>query len=605
MCGIVGAIGPVPPHVVRHMNLSQTHRGPDDSGYFKDSRYDVQLAMTRLAILDSPGGHQPMTSEDGGVTVVFNGEIFNAGELRVNLERRGVRFRSSHSDTEVLLNLYIHFGHEMLTLIKGMFAFIFFDKRIGEVFGAVDHSGIKPLYWAKAGRCHYFSSELKAIVAVDNVSRDIDFQALSDYLSFQFVSAPATILRDVRKLPPGSQFRLSLETGEFELEKYWSPSYSSTSVDDAGALAGDVRRVLSNAVERWLLSDREVGFSLSGGIDSSILVALGAQVSGRQVKTFSLGFSDSPEIDETDLARLVSLRWGTEHHEIILSDEELLSHIGDMVYSLDEPYGGGLPSWFVYKLMSERDVSVAITGTGGDELFGNYGKWLPFESNLAAARKLMVEFHRGASPADLVKFPVALRYHMYFRDSEKKQFLHPEIRGMTTPSEVAIEEALSASRNLSLRDSFARLDFERQLPSEFLHAADRFSMAHSIEARTPFLDQDFVDLILGIPSTHRTNGHSLKKLLIDSSSDLLPLEVLNRPKRGFVLPQTKWLRGALRVDAERLLGEEYLSKQGFFSPKIWSRLARPLLDGKTSYSGKLWTLLMFQYWYEYVYTGGQ
>jgi asparagine synthase (glutamine-hydrolysing) len=599
VCGIVGFTGPPDDALLGAMNARQRHRGPDDAGDYFDEPDGVSLAMRRLSILDIAGGHQPMTSADGAFTIVFNGEIMNAPELRRGLEREGARFQSDHSDTEVLLQLYARDGERMLESLNGMFAFVIHDRRRRLLFAARDHFGIKPLYYAFDGARFAFASELKSLALVPWVDRDLSLEALSHYLSFQCVPAPLTIYRGASKLPAAHSFVLDLEHRSLRIARYWKPPAGAApdvphSPQELTAL---VRSGLDQAVSRWMLSDVPVACSLSGGIDSSAILGLMASHSAAPVPTYSLGFADAPELDERVLARRIAQRWNTRHHEIVLRSEQLLEDLELMVDALDEPYAGGLPAWFVFRGMA-GSVKVCMTGTGGDEMFGNYGKWRTYES---AWRGLRVAAGRARrSPGwlgDYLRYPVGSRYSMYFTGADKRRVLTRAAGGGAAISEALVETLWQQSHPATVRDAVRLVDLQIQLPDEFLHMTDRFSMAHSIEARPPFLDRVFAEAMMTVPAQLRVGRSSLKQLLIDAVRDLLPAELLDAPKRGFVLPMAAWLRGRLRPQVEQLLGENYLRRQGLFSERITAQLVRPHLSGRADFSWQVWTLLMFQLWH--------
>lgn len=599
MCGIVGFAGTHNRALLDAMNGRIRHRGPDDAGHYFDERDHVSFAMRRLSILDITGGHQPMLSADGETCVVFNGEIMNAPELRRQLEQDGARFVTDHSDTEVLLHLYARDGQRMLQHLNGMFAFVIHDRRRRLLFGARDHFGIKPLYYARPSGRFAFASELKALELLPDFDSGLCTEALSHYLSFQCVPSPLTICRGAFKLPAAHSFVFDLEHYNLSIQRYWTPP-SGNECRKAIApqeLTALVRAGLESAVARWMLSDVTVACSLSGGIDSSVIVAMMAASGKRPVPTYTLGFEDAPELDERPLAKLVARRWETEHHEILLHSDDLLSDVGQMVVALDEPYAGGLPSWFVFRGMAGA-VKVCMTGTGGDELFGNYGKWQSYESAYSAMRLALGRTRRAAGwLRDYRRYPIGSRYWMYFTDAEKRSLLAQDAGKGQAISEHLIETLWKESQPATVRDGVRLVDLQIQLPDEFLHMTDRFSMAHSIEARPPFLDRTFAEELMKIPAQVRIGGARLKQILIDAVADLLPPELLSAPKRGFVLPMAKWLRGRLRPSVEHLLGEPYLRQQDIFDVRTVRRLVEPHLAARADHSWQIWTLLMFQMWH--------
>ncbi len=607
MCGIAGIAGRHDPELVRAMCRVLAHRGPDGEGLHEEADGSVSLGHRRLSILDLAGGAQPMHGADGKLSVVFNGEIFNAPELRLELEAAGRRFATRNSDTEVLLHLYALHGPGMLDRLRGMYAFCVLDRPARRLFLARDRAGIKPLYFSRAGGRFAFASELKALLELPWVSRGIRPEALAHYLSLQFVPAPGTILADVDKLRAGHWLSVDVDTLDCRQERFWSLFQHAGDDFDADAWAVRCREALSKAVRRWTLSDVPLACSLSGGLDSSAIVGLLAQDGGGAPDTYSLGFFDTEgaeaaEIDELGLARQVAERWGTDHHEIRMDADELTNDLEAMVWHLDEPYGGGLPSWYVYRLIG-RDVKVALTGTGGDELFGNYGKWLRFEAAPDQGLRMALEQTREAdAPAlrrALERHPHGALWHRYLTDASKARLLSPAVLAACGEhTEALIERLWREADRASARDAVPALDFQLQLPEEFLLVTDRFAMAHGVEARVPFLDEDFVALVSSVPAALRTRPDNLKYLLKRAVADLLPPALLESPKRGFVLPLTAWTRGRLRGRIEAALGPERLERQGLFTRAVWDEVVAPHLSGAQERTQQVWTLFMFQLWFE-------
>jgi asparagine synthase (glutamine-hydrolysing) len=559
MCGIAGVVGSWDDALLERLGASLHHRGPDGGGAATDG--DVALVARRLAIIDLERGEQPMTSPSGRSTIVFNGEIFNSPELRVELERSGREFATDHSDTEVVLALWEERGAAGLRALNGMFAFALLDRDRRELVLVRDRFGIKPLYYTE--RPFAFASELRALLQLPGVSRELDRESLFHYLSLRFVPGERSILAGIRRLPPAHVLRFDLDARTHAVEPWWRLEFRRD--EDAAAR---LREALRAAVVRWTLSDVPVAVSLSGGLDSSAVTALLAE-SGATVRTYSLGFAG--EDDELPLARALADRWGTDHHEAVVDADELLDDLLQMVWTLDEPYGGGLPSWYVYRHMAD-DVKVGLTGTGGDELFGNYRRFVPFER--ARLRAL-----RGGD---------VRRYHFepsyYFADDEKREL------GVDGPDTAALlQRVYDESGSSSTRDAVLYLDASTQLPDEFLHVTDRFSMAFSLEARTPFLDHELVELVAAIPPERRTTADDPKKLLRDAVADLLTPAHSEAPKRGFVFPLGRWLHGPLRPLAETLFAQDHLRRQGIF---------RPDADFLSLDADRLWPVLMFQLWHQ-------
>jgi asparagine synthase (glutamine-hydrolysing) len=635
MCGIVGLAGPHELKWVHDMNGAIVHRGPDDQGIYSSRDGAVSLAMRRLSILDLEGGHQPMGDETGTVWIVFNGEIYNAPELRSRLEQQGHSFRTKNSDTEVLLHLYLEKGPAFLNDLNGMFAFVIHDQRKNLLFGARDRVGIKPLYyWHRGGR-FAFASELKALLQLPFITREVDPQSLHHYMTLLYVPDQTSIISGVFRLPPGHSFLYDLRQQTIALNRYWQldgTSFDDRSLEEWTRL---LRKELHDAVGRWTLSDVPIACSLSGGLDSSAIVGLLAEQGYSKVRTYSLGFEGEEEQawNELHLARQVAERWGTLHHEIILKPESLLNDLITMVWHLEEPYGGGLPSWYVFREMS-KDVKVGLTGTGGDELFGNYGKFSRYEEDpiVHAAVSLRQRFTRGVSAlagcADplvaasralpsswpvvgrnrlLSKIPALLRVpfgaHYYanfefFSDAQKHQFVLAQHGGSRCQDTASyLQKLFDRSSTTDLRTGLAAVDFRTQLAEEFLFMTDRFSMAHSLEARTPLLDHQLVELAFRIPPSIRTKAGDPKHLLKRAVSDLLPPDLLSARKRGFTIPLGLWLRKDLRPLAERLLSPQRLEKQGIFQPQFYDRYVLPHVTGQADHTMRVWAAFMFQLWH--------
>lgn len=590
MCGIVGIHGSQQDSWIEDMNRQQVHRGPDDYGIFRDREENFSVAMRRLAILDILAGKQPMTTQDGRYTIVFNGEIYNAPQLRRDLEASGVQFITDHSDTEVVLRLYALEQEKALQKLNGMFAFVIYDKDKKILFLARDHMGIKPLHYFHANGVFAFASELKSLLGLSFMRREIDMQSLFHYMSLQYVPGENTIIKGIRRLPSAHYALYDMRRKTLVIKEWWRPKFLGDTKRGLKEWKEIVRAGLDAAVKRWILSDVTIGCSLSGGMDSSSIVAFLAKA-GIPIKTYSLGFVGKGESrwNELPAAAKVAKKWGTDHHELILNPEILLEDLVSMVWHLDEPYGGGLPSWNVFKFMS-KDVKVGLTGSGGDEMFGNYGKWRYLE------RKSLYNFfiQNDYAPEKDFRRKFFERFY-YFSDAEKKEYINIEAETDNTCD--FLYDYFESSNAENVRDKIAYTDLKTQLPEEFLMMTDRFSMAHSFEARTPFLDKEFVELVLSVPSQLRTRRRSLKYLLRDAVKDLLPREILRGRKKGFVIPIKLWLRGRLRKLTEYLLSPKRLERQGIFKRNFYEDFVLPHIEGKKDYTNKVWSALMFQLWY--------
>lgn len=602
MCGIAGIIGAQEPYFIEIMNGVQKHRGPDDEGIFRDETIPLSFGHRRLSIVDLKGGKQPLANEDETVWIVFNGEIFNAPELRKYLLTKGHSFKSHNSDTEVLVHLYEEYKEEMLRYLNGMFAFVIYDKKAGKVFGARDRFGIKPLYYTLKSNIFAFSSELKSMMPLNFMSKTIDIQSLYHYLSLQFVPSPRTIFKDIKKVPAGYCFIYKISNNKMYLKRYWEANVNEDknivmmSIEE---IKRKIRELVVNAVSKWLMSDVPVGCSLSGGLDSTVIVGLMKNLGYENIQTWTLGFEDdfAQIMDERKNARIVAKRYGTSHNEIVISADNLIDEIQDMIWHLDEPYAGGLPSWFIYKRMHAH-VKVAITGTGGDELFGNYGKWINYYWHTIGGINKNIKLIKRNGMYNFFKYYWGSLYHGYLGEKQKASVLIENriINDKTTVG--MINQMWMESRATSYKNAVPYIDLQMQLPDEFLHMTDRFSMAWSIEARTPLLDHKLVEFVLKIPPNIRTNRKDLKGLMKSSFLDLIPEEILISKKRGFVLPISKWIKGRLGDQISYFLGNGYLSQQGIFNPKIIELTVNKHMSGKKNMAIEIWTIFMFQLWWE-------
>lgn len=601
MCGIVGTAGKHSYKELRKMNDTQIHRGPDDSGeyIYQDTDYTLQLAMRRLAILDIHGGCQPMISEDGNFALVFNGEIFNSIQLREELNKKAkIEFKTTHSDTEVLLYSLITWGVDCLSKLNGMFSFAFWNRSRKELICAVDRFGIKPLYFEEQGNRLLFASEIKSLLLTKHEGFSLDTNSIFDFLSLRYVMSDNSIVDGIKRLLPGHLLKWRPHA-TLSVEPWFKYSIGNCERFRTKGIQDEVLSRFKSAVEKWSISDVPIGCALSGGLDSSAIV--GALCSaGKDVSTFSLGFADlqNNKIHELNLALKTAQNWGVEHHEILVNAQDLINDLLLMVWHLDEPYAGGLPSWWVFKEM-HKEVKVAMTGVGGDELFGNYGKWWGFESKFSLRPR--------KRPTSLVEFEESyFDRRLYFSDASKRRFLYNQQNYKFSTSEKMHNLMQHDSVGNSVRDRMTYLDLRTQLPFEFLLMTDRFSMAHSVEARTPFLDNEFSNFVLGINGRIRTRRRDLKYLLRESVSELLIPEVAAGGKKGFDLPIIEWINGPLRTHIRFFLSPKRISDQGIFKPCEVLDLIESHFQGRKNNSKQLWILFMFQLWYfVYIENKGQ
>jgi len=606
ICGIVSTRGPVDPDQLARMSAKLLHRGPDSDGVFVDG--PVGLAARRLAIIDLETGDQPIANEDGTVHVVQNGELYNYPELRAELERAGHRF-ATHGDTEVLVHLYEQEGPAFARRLRGMFAVALWDSTRRRLVLARDRYGIKPLYYRADGDGLEFASELRSLPR-----GEIDLDALEAFLAFNSIPAPLTIFREARKLPPG--YVLVWEDGNLSLERYARPApvpVAELREDDEGELIEELRSRLRDSVRAHLLADVPVGVLLSGGIDSSALAALAAEESGEPVRTFSIGFEER-SFNELADARLVAERYGTLHRELVLRPDAalLLPALAD---AFDEPFAdsSALPTYLVSQLAAE-DVKVALSGEGGDELFGGYYTYVADllaerAGGLATLARPLVErlpsstarasfdykakrFVRGAH------LPPLERHHAW------KEIFSADARAELTGRRHGFDpvdlyrERFAETDGAELLARLQDVDRTIYLVDDLLVKTDRASMAHSLEARVPFLDPVVTNFALSLPARHRVNGLRKKVLLRKAVAPLVPGRIIRGKKRGFSIPAAAWLRGELEPFARETLSADTLRRQGFFRPEAVTTLIDRHVAGKEDLSRQLWGLLAFTLWYE-------
>lgn len=595
MCGIVGIIGYDEKDILRKMNNAQIHRGPDDEGVYWEQENRVGLAMRRLAIVDLESGKQPMTNEDGDVIVVFNGEIFNAPALRKKLLAKGHKFVTTNSDTEVLVHLYEEAGIDMVKELNGMFAFAVYDKMKQRILVARDQMGIKPLHYHAGNGKFMFASELKSILVTGVSEKNIDRQSLWDYLSFQCVPADRTIYDDIKILPAGHFLVYNVPEASFAIREYWN------CIDDRKIYDGKreeltdfLREEIENAIERWTMSDVPLACSLSGGLDSSIIASVISKK--RELHTYTLGF-EYEEYDERGLAKQLSNMYGTKHTEIVLGENEVIQSLPEIAKSLESPYAGGIPSWFICKAV-HRNEKVLFNGTGGDELFGNYGKWLRYEHPYA--RYTLIKHHKsvGEDWKEIFKYPNGSIYHKYIGEGVKRKILKEENFEHIRNTNEWCEKMFKECPSKNWRDKVPYLDFHIQLPEEFLMMIDRFSMRYSIEARVPFLDRELVENTMGVGCDLRTKKYQYKYLLKEVAKDLLPQEYFSAPKKGFVLPYREWLLGDLKKYVQEFTSQGYLKRQNIFTDGLYKTIIEPFYQGRYELTPYVWTVFMFQMWYE-------
>jgi asparagine synthase (glutamine-hydrolysing) len=593
------------------------HRGPDGEGFHRDG--PIGLGHRRLAIIDLSGAAaQPMPNEDETLWIVFNGEIYNFQSLRDDLLSRGHTFRSK-SDTETILHLYEEEGEGCLRHLRGMFAFALWDSRRRRLFLARDRVGKKPLfYWHRPGHAFAFASEPKAFVADPAFRAEPDAEALWHFLTFQYIPAPWSGFRGVRKLPPAHY--LVLEDDRLEIHRYWDLRYTPKRAGKALELAAELGARLREAVRLRLISDVPLGAFLSGGVDSSAVVALMAEVGTGPVRTFSIGFPEA-DYDELRYARLVAERFQTEHHELVVRPDAL-AILPRMVWHYNEPFGdsSAVPSFYLAE-MTRRGVTVALNGDGGDESFAGYPRYLAlrrsrgFEyiprgvrpglawaaSHLPAGRakgflSRAAHFLAAQDPDPERRYA---RWLVHFDHALKPCLCTPEFQAQAggANSVDLVVAAYARSDGTDLIDRTLHVDVQTYLPDDLLVKMDIATMAHSLEARSPVLDHELMEFAASLPPDLKLHGRTGKRVLKSLLRPLLPPALLHRPKMGFGVPIDHWFRGPLRdVLREVLLSSRCLGR-GYFQPPMVEKIAEEHIAGHRNWHYHLWDLLVLELWF--------
>ncbi len=622
MCGIAGFISSheAPARaeraaVLEHMCRVITHRGPDDQGTMLTDD-GAALGMRRLAIIDVAGGQQPLSGCDSALSIVFNGEIYNFQELKRDLEARGHRFHT-HSDTETIVHAYEEYGERCVEHLRGMFAFAIWDARQRELFIARDRVGKKPLYYMLTAQgTLVFGSELKSLLAHPEVTRALNPEALDAYLTFGYVPDPLSIFRGIYKLPPGHHLKFDAQ-GRIALMQYWDFRYESiTEVRDEREYVAELRALLDEAVKIRLISEVPLGAFLSGGIDSCTVVGLMARHTNRPVKTFSIGFHED-SYDELKYARVAAKQFGTEHHEFVVTPD-ICRVVDELVWHFDEPFAdpSAIPTYMVAKLAREH-VTVALSGDGGDELFAGYTRYVTDRKRDGFARLPRALRHGVMQPLSR-----RLPHGAWGRNFLNNVALDPVERYMdsvsafTSLSRTALysadfraqlhERNLAAARfrNYAAHvttgdplDVMLYLDSKTYLPGDILTKVDRMSMAVSLEARAPLLDHKLIEFVTRIPPALKLRGLETKHILKEAVRDLVPADILARPKQGFGMPLQQWINSELRDYIRDVLTEPRTRGRGYFNAGYVDLLFDEHSRRRRDHSTQLWTLFMLELWH--------
>jgi asparagine synthase (glutamine-hydrolysing) len=670
MCGIAGVTwtapsSPIDLETLRRMTDVLSHRGPDDAGYYHSTAAPrglqgtrpyfeaphlsdpaslripagvagCALGQRRLSIIDLAGGHQPLCNEDGSIWISFNGEIYNYHELQANLERQGHRFRTS-SDTEAIVHLYEQHGTACVDHLRGMFAFAIWDNRRRELFMARDRIGKKPLVYRHEPDRLLFASELKSLLQVPGVPREIDPVALDEYLTYQYVPHPHCILRGFQKLPP-AHWAL-YRGGQLELHRYWKPAFEpgaeerhSSAESNGRSTPGGVfesyadaqrqlRETLTEAVRLRLRSDVPLGAFLSGGIDSTIIAGIMQSLSPRKIKTFSIGFPVKA-FDERSYARQAAEHLRTEHHEKVV-EPQALEILPKLIWHYDEPFAdsSAIPTMYLSQ-MTRKHVTVALSGDGGDELFAGYERYwavkigqtydrlpavlrraiaVPLWQNIPVPGAQRSKRRKVKRLISALRLPPERRYLNWisiFEDFRLRKLYDHEWRDRLGGFDAA-EFVLAAYRECPSRDLVTRTmcaDVLSYLPCDILTKVDIASMAYGLEARCPFLDQEVIQLAARMPVEYKMPGRKGKKILIETFADLLPPQIQRRSKMGFGVPLSHWFRHELRDLMRDVLLDPATLNRGYFRKQAVEELISEHLDERWDHSARLWSLLVFELW---------
>lgn len=630
MCGICGKIDfngkPIDRDLIKRMCQKMVHRGPDDEGIFigpgskaQSSKINIGLGHRRLSIIDlSEAGHQPMCNEDESVWIVYNGEIYNFLEIRERLEGKGHIFKS-HTDTEVIIHAYEEWGYDCINHFRGMFAFGIWDDRKKRLCLARDRMGVKPLFYSFKNKNLVFASTLQSLIQDEDISKEIDMSAIDYYLTYSYIPAPYSIFKEIRKLPP-AHF-LIWEDGNISIHKYWDLDFSQKLVSgEREDVTEGILERLREAVKIRLISDVPLGIFLSGGIDSSAIVALTSGLMNEPVKTFSIGFEESA-FDETQYAREIADLYHTEHYEFIVKPS-LIDILPTLVEHYGEPYAdsSAIPTYYVSK-MARQHVTVALTGDAGDENFAGYIRYVAFNHSESYKRyfrnlnrfllsiserinyslnqrHIFTRAHRFFQAMELPLIDRYIRLICHFDNLSKDNLYTEEFKESIDYQNAYsyLSKIYESSSGIDTVDKILETDIKSYLPYDLLVKVDIASMANSLEARSPMLDHKFMEYVASIPSNLKLRGLKKKYIFKKALKDLIPRKILNRPKMGFGIPMGDWLRGDMKeFTLDHLMGESFLTR-GYFKRNVVEDLLAEHMGCQVDHSYKIWSLLMLELW---------
>lgn len=616
MCGICGFTGMSDKALLKRMTDAILHRGPDEGGFYSDG--EINLGMRRLSIIDVATGHQPIHNEDKRVWTVFNGEIYNFQELRKDLEEKGHRFYTDHSDTEVIVHLYEEYGHDFVHKINGMFAIALWDKKESRLLLIRDRMGVKPLFYTATNNTLIFGSEIKAILVHPLYNRKVNYEGIYHYFTFKNVPAPLTAFDGIYSLLPGEM--LAFSDGRVIKKKWWKIQFNEDNSIDEVSAREKILSLLEDATRLRMISDVPFGAYLSGGVDSSAVVAFMTRFSDKPIKTFSLGYEDELKNKEADLyyARKVSQAYKTEHYEYIMSHKELITDIENVITAFDQPFSGTISTYFLTKLINKH-VKVALSGDGADELFGSYlshrtAQPMAYFKELydKVQNNILTDSERKLlEPCD-IKFledlfnksngdEIRWRYNLYlFGDGEKKELLSSAFSSKieTASSFSWVADYFGALTAKNPLNRILEMEWNTQLPDQVLAFVDFLSMAHSVEIRSPFLDYRLVEFTTTIPGCMKIKNGNVKDILKKAVGPLLPEGITTRPKEGFVLPIFDWMLGKCKDYSTDVLSEQRLKRHNLLNADAVKGILQSCHSGNRSNAGKVWNLMMFQLWWE-------
>lgn len=622
MCGIAGQVfvdpdGRADPSLLARMCESLRHRGPDDVGMSVMGR--AALGIRRLSVIDLPGGHQPIENEDGSVSLVFNGEIYNFQELRRALESRGHRFKTA-SDTEVIVHLYEEDGDACVEKLRGMFAIALWDHNGQKLLLARDRLGVKPLYYYVDGRRLLFGSEIKAILQDPSVRRSVDLDGIDQMLTYGYMVAPTTCFKGIKELPHAST--LSYVDGRVQVNRYWDLTFEEEPDYEETPACDTLLSLLKEAVRLRMNSDVPLGALLSGGIDSALTVALMSMASSEPVKTFSIGF-DEPGYSELPLARQVAKRYGTEHHEFVVKPD-VINILPTLIKHHDAPFydSSAIPTYYVCKMAREH-VTVALSGDGGDELFAGYNlyrgdkaaeyyrrlpRWIrqgvltplarriPDSTAYLNTGRMIREFTRAASLDPIARYT---RWVSKVKEETRRElYKDPSLYAtLDSGSDGHLPKLFGRQPRASRLNRMLYVDINTELACDILLKVDRMSMACSLEVRSPLLDHHVHEFAATLPDRAKLKGWQSKYLLRALAKRLLPADLLRKPKQGFSIPLDRWLRTDLAGYVREILFDPITRGRGYFHPHVVEKLVEDHVAGPIGYGREIWTLLTIELWH--------